>query len=158
VQILKWTGIPQTLIRLGNPSNNTVSFGLLDYRMIWIGDKGRDIYSTWNLSEEDGKKLEVLYTNFEKHVKPKSNKIYSRYKFLSRVQKEADTFEEYLTDLRLLVKDCDYQDQDGMIRDAIVFGTKDHKGQRKIYKRGFRTHIRESYKLLLEHMNCQKRS
>lgn len=42
-----------------------------NYVMIWIRDKGRDIYSTWDLSEEDGKKLDVLYTNFEKHVKAK---------------------------------------------------------------------------------------
>lgn len=42
-----------------------------NYVMIWIRDKGRDIYSTWDLSEEDGKKLDVLYTNCEKHVKPK---------------------------------------------------------------------------------------
>ena len=107
-----------------------------NYLMIWIGDKGRDIYSTWNLTEEDGKKLDILYENFEKHVKPKSNKIYSRYKFLSRVQKESDTFEEYLTDLKLLVKDCDYREPDGMIRDAIVFGTKDHKVREKCINEG----------------------
>lgn len=65
------------------------------------------------------KKLNVLYLNFEKHVKRKSNKIYSRYKFLSRVQKDSDTFEECLTYLKLLAKDCDYQEPDGMIRDAI---------------------------------------
>ncbi|CAC5380359.1 unnamed protein product [Mytilus coruscus] len=76
--------------------------------MIWIGNKGRDIYSTWDLSEDDKKKPEVYYQNFEKHVHPKSNKIYSRYKFLSRVQKDIDTFEEYLTDLKILVKDCGY--------------------------------------------------
>lgn len=107
-----------------------------NYVMIWIGDKGRDIYSTWDLSEEDSKKLDVLYTNFEKHVKPKSNKIYSRYKFLSRVQKDSDTFEEYLTELKLLVKDCEYKDADDMIRDAIVFGTKDHKVRAKCIDEG----------------------
>ena len=43
------------------------------YLMIWIGDKGRDIYSTWNLSEADRKKLQILLDRFENHVRPKSN-------------------------------------------------------------------------------------
>lgn len=72
-----------------------------------------------------------MYTNFEKHVRPKSNQIYSRYKFLSRVQKDTDTFEEYLTDLKILVKDCGYATPDEMIRDAVGFGTKDHKVREK---------------------------
>lgn len=44
--------------------------------MIWIGDKGRDIYFIWDFLEEDSKKLDVLYMNFEKYVKFKLNKIY----------------------------------------------------------------------------------
>ena len=107
-----------------------------NYLMIWIGDKGKDNYSTWNLRDEDRKKLQVLYINFEKHVRPKSNQIYSRYKFLSRVQKDTDTFEEYLTDLKMLVKDCDYATPDEMVRNAIVFGTKDHKVREKCINEG----------------------
>ncbi|CAC5424355.1 unnamed protein product [Mytilus coruscus] len=107
-----------------------------NYLMIWIGNKGRDIYSTWDLSEDDKKKLEVYYQNFEKHVRPKSNKIYSRYNFLSRVQKDIDTFEEYLTDLKILVKDCGYATPEEMVRDAIVFGTKDHKVREKCITEG----------------------
>ncbi|XP_062582084.1 uncharacterized protein LOC134243873 [Saccostrea cucullata] len=104
--------------------------------MIWIGDKGRDIYSTWNLSEKDSKKFSVMKEKFENHVKPKSDRVYSRYKFLSRTQKEGETFEKFLTDLRLLVKECGYKDQDDMIRDAIVFGTRNHKVREKCIGEG----------------------
>lgn len=62
-----------------------------------------------------------------KSRKPKSNRVYSRYRFLSRKQKEGKTFEKYLTDLILLVNESRYQDQDDMMRDAIMFGTLDHK-------------------------------
>ena len=104
--------------------------------MIWIGDKGRDIYSTWNLGDEDRKKLQVLYASYEKHVRPKSNQIYSRYKFFSRVQKDTDTLEEYLTDLKILVKDCGYAKPNEIMRDAIVFGTKDHRVRGKCINEG----------------------
>ncbi|CAC5366658.1 unnamed protein product [Mytilus coruscus] len=51
----------------------------------------------------------------------KSNKIYLRYKFLSRVQKDIDTFKKYLTDLKILIKDCGYATSEEMVRNAIVF-------------------------------------
>lgn len=95
--------------------------------MIWIGDKGRDIYSKLKLSEKNSKKFSVIKENFEDLVKSKTNRVYSRYTFLSRTQKEGETFENFLTNLRLLVKKCGYQDQDDMIRDAIVYGIQDDK-------------------------------
>ncbi|CAC5398868.1 unnamed protein product [Mytilus coruscus] len=53
-----------------------------------------------------------------------------------RVQKDIDTFEEYLTDLKILVKDCGYATPEEMVRDAIVFGTKDHKVREKCITEG----------------------
>lgn len=38
------------------------------------------------------------------------------YRFLSRTQKEGETFEKFLTDLRLL--ECRYHDKDDMLREA----------------------------------------
>ena len=43
--------------------------------MIWVGDKGRDIYNTWELTADEVKKLETYYTRFETYVKPRSNKV-----------------------------------------------------------------------------------
>ena len=46
-----------------------------NYLMIWVGDKGRDIYNTWELTADEVKKLETYYTRFETYVKPRSNKV-----------------------------------------------------------------------------------
>ena len=43
--------------------------------MIWIGDKGRDIYNMWELTAEEAKKLDNYYTKYETYVNPKSKKI-----------------------------------------------------------------------------------
>ena len=59
-------------------------------------------------------------TLFETYVKPTSDIIYNRYKFQSRVQNLDDTFEQFVTELQLPVKDCEYDQPDEMVRDRIV--------------------------------------
>lgn len=49
---------------------------------------------------------------------------------------DGETFENLFTDLRLLVKEFEYQDQDDMIRNVIVFGTQDHKVREKCISEG----------------------
>lgn len=51
------------------------------------------MYLTRNLSEEDSKKFLVIKENFEK---PKSSRVYSRYRFLGRTQKEGETLKNFL--------------------------------------------------------------
>ena len=55
------------------------------FLMLWVGEKGRSLFQTWNLSADQKKKLQDYYNGFEAYVKPTSNTIYNRYKFQSRV-------------------------------------------------------------------------
>lgn len=66
----------------------------------------------------------------------KSNKIYSRYKFLSRSQKEGEAFKQYSIDLKMLTKNCDYIDINEMIHGAIVFGMKNYRIYKKYIEEG----------------------
>ena len=75
------------------------------------------IYSTWELGAEEAKKLNTYYTKYEAYVKPKSNRVFARYKFHQKVQQEGESFEQFLTDSKLLVKDCGYGDPNEMVRD-----------------------------------------
>lgn len=106
------------------------------YLMIWVGDKGRDIYNTWSLTAEEKKKLETYYNKYEAHVEPKSNVVFTRYKFNERVQGENESFDQYITELKLLARHCRYTDQDDMIRDRIVFGCKSVKVREELIKQG----------------------
>ncbi|CAC5365290.1 unnamed protein product [Mytilus coruscus] len=106
------------------------------YLMIWVGEKGRNVYSTWDMSAEDQKKLDKYYENFEAYVKPKSNQVFSSYKFQCRLQKTNETCEEFVTDLKVLVKDCQYANPDRMVRDRIVFGTKSSEVREKLINEG----------------------
>ena len=105
--------------------------------MLWVGDKGREIYSTWELGAEEAKKLNTYYTKHEAYVKPRSNRVFARYKFHHNVQQEGESFEQFLTDLKLLVKDCGYGDPDEMVRDRVVIGYHSTKTREKLIQEGW---------------------
>ena len=50
--------------------------------------------------------------------------------FQSRVQNLDETFEQFVTELQLLVKDCEYENSDEMVKDRIVTSVKNYKSQR----------------------------
>ena len=64
------------------------------------------------------------------------NAAFSRYKFHKRVQAESETVEQFVTDLRLLVRDCSFKEPNEMIRDRIVFGTNSRKIREKLINEG----------------------
>ena len=88
--------------------------------MIWVGEKGLDVYKTEYLSSEVSKKLTTYYEKFEVFVKHKSNNIFACYNFHNIVQQEKEPFEQFQTNLKIEVKDCGYKDPDKMIRDRVV--------------------------------------
>ena len=66
------------------------------------------------------KKLKTYFERFTNHVEPKCNPIFSHYKFHKRVQAESQTVEQFVTDVKLLVRACSFKEPDEMIRDRIV--------------------------------------
>ena len=108
----------------------------VSYFLIWIGEKGRDIYNTWELTDEQRKQLQVLYEKFKEYITPKSNKVFSRFKFNQRIQQEGEHFDQFVTDLKLLVKDCGYSEPNDMVRDRIVFGCQSKDLREKLIEKG----------------------
>ncbi|XP_052792117.1 uncharacterized protein LOC128226273 [Mya arenaria] len=108
------------------------------YLMIWVGQRGREVYSTWTaMADDDKKKHDELKKNFEEYVKPKTNIVFNRYKFQCRVQNDSESCVEYITDLRVLAADCNYETHlDDAIRDRIVFSIKNQKIREKLIQEG----------------------
>ena len=50
-----------TKFMFGGPLEKKNEEQKCNYLMLWVGDKGRQIYSTWNLTDEQAKTLDVLY-------------------------------------------------------------------------------------------------
>lgn len=106
------------------------------YLLLWSGEKGRDIFNTWALGDNEAKLLKTYYDKFEAYVIPKKNTIFARYKFHEKIQQPGESFEGFVTALKLLVKDCDYANKEEMVRDRIVFGINSTKVREKLLNVG----------------------
>lgn len=70
----------------GGPLNSEEEEEQCSYLLLWVGDKGSDIFNSWDISAEDSKKLDSLNEHFKNHVQPKLNPVFARYKFNNEVQ------------------------------------------------------------------------
>lgn len=111
------------------------------YLLLWVGDKGREIYNTWTgMTNDEKKKLEPHYKRYLAHVQPKLNPIFAQ---VNNENQGASRVEQFVTRLRVLAEDCNYgNSKDEMIRERIVFRTSSQKVREKL--------ITEGEKLILE--------
>jgi len=72
------------------------------YLMVGAGENG-EAYTLWDLSQDESKKWQINYEKVEQYVKPRSNVIFNRYKFQSRIQTEGESFEQFATEIQTLV-------------------------------------------------------
>ncbi|ELT97911.1 hypothetical protein CAPTEDRAFT_198431, partial [Capitella teleta] len=103
------------------------------YLITFIGDKGREIYSTFTFAPADGAKpaendtLIGVYTKYDQYCEPKKNEIRATVNFHRRKQAPQERFDSFVTEFRILVKDCGYINEDRMLRDAIVIEVSNPK-------------------------------
>ena len=107
----------------------------ISYMLLWIGEKGRELHGTLNLSTSERKKLAAIYEKIRAHLQPKINHVFARYKFNNETQGDR-TFEQFLTKLRVIAESCNYAESNEMIRDRLVFGVKSPKIREKLISAG----------------------
>ena len=79
--------------------------------------------------------LDSVLAKFDDYFAPRKNELVSRYRFRKCVQKPDETLEAYMTRLKILIKDCDYDDQrDKQLRDQVVLGCNDDKLRQKLFE------------------------
>lgn len=107
------------------------------YLLLWVGERGREIFNTMTLSAEERKSTEAIANKFEKHVQPKSNPVFNRYKFKNEKQEDRSV-ETFITNLKTLSLDCAFGEtyREDMIRDQIVFGIRSDKIREKLITEG----------------------
>ncbi|XP_044741842.1 uncharacterized protein LOC123302816 [Chrysoperla carnea] len=91
----------------------------------FIGSKGKDLYNTFEFDEGEKEKFDVVLQKFENYVQPQKNLVLSSFLFNSRNQKDGETFESFVTELKNIVKDCEYKEEERMVMDRIIQGVRD---------------------------------
>lgn len=104
--------------------------------MVVVGDEGQKMFDTLTFdSERDKQDVEALKIKFEERCKPAVNLAYQDNVFGTRDQKPDGKFDNWLTDLRLLAKQCDFRDmEDRMLLTRIILGTKGKDLQKQLIK------------------------
>ena len=74
---------------------------------LWIGEKERKVFSTWNVTDGEQKVHQNDHGRFQAYVQPKSNPLFVTYKLHSKVQEPGEVRQQFVTALKLLVRDCE---------------------------------------------------
>ena len=116
--------------------------------LLWVGDKGLEIYNaaTWN--KEDMLKIKPVMSVLEAYTKPQSNQILARYQL--QCLKQGDmSLEEFVIKARLLIDDGGYISavRDSTLRDTLVFGLKSDKVRKDSIALGNTLTFRQVYDL-----------
>ena len=107
--------------------------------MSFVGDKGREIYLTFqwgtvqvgsgesaqNVNEKDI--LQRVVGKFKAHLEAKKNPIMAAVKFDRRRQLQGETFDSFVTDLKLLARGLDMTESNKLIRNAIACKSLDER-------------------------------
>lgn len=89
------------------------------------GAEAIEVFNTFVFAQPEDKFEEVV-KKFDERCMSKKNETYERYVFRSRFQQQEETFDTFLTDLKIKAQSCNFGDlRDSMIRDQIVFGTNE---------------------------------
>ena len=80
-----------------------------------------DIFNTWTIPDDEAKRLNVLYERYARHVQPKLNPVLARFQFNNEVQ-GSNSVDQFITKLKLLSIDCQFNDADDITKVRKVFG------------------------------------
>ena len=97
------------------------------------GQEAVDIFNTLTFADGERDNYNTVLRKFDNYCTPRVNETYERYVFRTRLQRDEETIEQYVTDLKYKAKSCNYGDlEESLIRDQIVLGTPNVKVKERL--------------------------
>lgn len=98
-----------------------------------VGEEAVEIFDSFNLTDEQRLVYADVVKSFADFCEPKKNTVYERYVFSQRQQKIGEPFDNFLIEIRRLVRTCEYGNMENeMLRDRIVQGINQQRLQREL--------------------------
>lgn len=96
---------------------------------------GTDALKVYNTLEVKTKTVETILNALEKFCSPVKNEVMAHFKFFTRLQHENEQFDKFYSELKMLVKGCDFGIcEDKLLRTQIVLGVKNRDLQSKLLR------------------------
>ena len=104
---------------------------------MFLNSIGRDalkIYNGFVFAADEVQDIATIKAKFDQHIIGQINETYERYVFNGRNQLNDESFDTYLTDLRNLMKSCNFCNclRDTLLRDRIVMGIRSQDTRKKL--------------------------
>ena len=100
-------------------------------------DESLKVYNGFEFASDDNARtVQEIIDKFEDFIIGETNETYERFIFHQRVQQEGEEFDKFYTDLKTLVKTCNFCDDcvDSMLRDRIILGIRDSTTRTELLK------------------------
>ncbi|UYV61748.1 K02A2.6-like [Cordylochernes scorpioides] len=99
-----------------------------------LGEKTMSIYKTFRVTENEAyPSIKEMLDMLSKHFKPFKNIIQIRNKFSTCVQKEGQGITEFVTELKQLAQECEFEElAESLIRDRFIIGMIDQEVKKKL--------------------------
>ncbi|CAK8685409.1 unnamed protein product [Clavelina lepadiformis] len=100
-----------------------------------MGEEALQVYNSFKFETGQELKFDNVVANFEAYCCPKKNITFERYKFHTCTQKVDQSIDEYVTQLKVIAKNCEFADLvESLIRDRVICGILDHKLQEALLR------------------------
>ena len=105
--------------------------------LYWSVEHGIELFYSWELSADEQKTLDNYWERFKNLVKPQSNELIAAWE-LHNLQQGTLSLEEFITKLRILVKEANYpaEHNDRFLRDLLVLGMNSDRVRKGCFKVG----------------------
>ena len=100
--------------------------------LIWAGPNGEDIHKNIQLSPSQQYNLDAVFKAFERCCKPICNFCVARFKFRAVKQHETETINTFYHLILHLARQCQFENINERLIDAIVYGCKSKKAKDKL--------------------------
>ena len=108
------------------------------YILLWVGQEGLRMYNTWDLSDADSKKVDVIWGRFRALIEPKANFHLSRFNLQKFRQSASESVDEFMTRCRIQGKKCRFRDAieaEERLVEQLIIGIRHTKIQEKLLGR-----------------------
>ena len=123
--------------------------------LIWAGPDGEDVYENLKLPLSQQYNLAAVFEAFEWYCEPMSNFRAARFKFRAVIQQESENISTFYHQILHLAIQCQFENINECLIDAIVYGCKSKKVQDKLLQMPIRMMLEECLLICRHHESLQ---